>query len=49
MFLKALHRYKQVFGPDYTKSENLRDHLYALDIGKENEALIKIKERADDL
>jgi hypothetical protein len=49
MFLEALRGYEQVFGPDHAKSENLRDHLCALDVGVENEASIEIEERADDL
>ncbi|PMD19049.1 TPR-like protein [Hyaloscypha hepaticicola] len=49
LFSKALRGFKQVFGPDHAKSETLRDHLYALDAGVENEASIEIKECADDL
>ncbi|KUJ16015.1 uncharacterized protein LY89DRAFT_101127 [Mollisia scopiformis] len=49
MFSEALHGYEQVFGPDHAKSENLRDYLYDLDVGVENEASIQIEERADHL
>jgi hypothetical protein len=49
MFSKVLRGYEQVFGPDYAKSEILRDKLYALNTVLENKALVEVEERADDL
>jgi hypothetical protein len=49
MFSKVLYGYEQVFGPDYAKSETLRDQLYALDAVVANKAPVEIEERADDL
>lgn len=49
MFLKALRGYKQIFGPNHTKSKTLRDQLCALDAVVANKVLVEIEERADDL
>jgi hypothetical protein len=49
MYSKALCGFEQVFGPEHAKSETFRDKICALDGVVENEALVEIEERADDL
>ena len=47
MYSKALLGYEQVYGPEHTKSETLRNKLCALSVA-ENKAWVEIEERADD-
>jgi len=44
MYLKIPIEYEKIFGPNHSKSQNLRDKLHALDVMIENKALVKIED-----
>jgi len=43
MYLKALNGYEKAVGPDHSRSQDLRDTLYALDAVIENNALVEVR------